>query len=298
MVKYTAIILFLILVLAGCGVNKPLSSNSRLSEDVYVPETHSSIANPSPTPSASPSPSPSPSPLGTNTTNTTTTNSTTSNSSTNSNSTTTANASTGSTTVVVVQSPSPSPSPSSIPTPDPITTYLYETQTGVFAAVMDAHTAAMRGNGWAPRQVFVGHNFSIGDQTLFLTSASGNTLNRLAWTTPSVNACNPLQQGMEPVFSGIWYNHGWFLYFKNAMGVVIGNFTYQQDTTYALKSYITGVKIPAGAVSAWLGNFDNVQGGDPSSYDDNEGNRSAASYGYASYSTNGCTFNFKLQITN
>ncbi len=157
-------------------------------------------------------------------------------------------------------------------------------RSGLLANIMDAHVATLGGaNGAQPVQAFINHDFTLGVQTVYLRAASGKSIGRVfAGTASSITNCDGSTPGLA----------GWFLYFRDAVGKPIGNFSVnQQDTKYAISSYAAaaGVRVPAGAATAFIGYFDNAQGGDASSYFDNEGFRSPNSG-----STNGCTFNMDV----
>ena len=152
---------------------------------------------------------------------------------------------------------------------------------GYLAFMMDAHTASLGGNGGQPVQIFPTQDFSVGKQTMYLMAATGTTIFRY-------NHGNPEGQ---MACGGVAGYSQWFVYFKDANGALIGNFSQlNQDRTYSMTAYSAGVPVPPGAKTAWLGFFDNAQTGDGSSYDDNEGGgRSGGG------STNGCSFSMQVR---
>ena len=156
--------------------------------------------------------------------------------------------------------------------PGPETLAFNETPTGVLADKMDLTSSLQTGqDGRAPLQLFVGKSLAD-NQKVYLDSSSGLAIFRVyQGRTEGSMACGVLSN------DGL---HGFYLEFKDASGAAI----IVANQNFSISKYPTGVSVPIGAVSAWLGYRDSH-----SDYFDNEGFRTPNSG-----STNGCTFALRV----
>jgi prepilin-type N-terminal cleavage/methylation domain-containing protein len=171
--------------------------------------------------------------------------------------------------------------------PIPGTLLASQTALHAYAATGDLTSQAITGyNGTKDGgiQMFSSQTLT-GGQKIFLTATpSGKSIYRTYVGISSFVNCSGYGGMSYPTSYSVYDpNHAWYLQFKNSSGGIITD----SSQTFALVNYATGVVVPSGAVSAWLGFRDGTDG---SSYDDNEPIRPAQ----AGVSTDGCTFKFQL----
>lgn len=152
------------------------------------------------------------------------------------------------------------------------------------ASIMDAYLFQYKGNseGWAPVQIFSGTAYDP-DGVIALTGVSGVSICRIYPSGTSQIYCGPIDCPEQ-----------WKLFFLRQDGSVI-----LDGTPENLSDFVSGVSVPAGAVSAWIGFRDGeppcATGADctesATKYFDNEGLRSTTN----PQSTNGCDFTFEYR---